>query len=118
MSRACAYNINFFLRPPFFNIVKILVKIMLKKTKGREAVFTASTPDEFVHTYDGNNTPIAKLYTRKEADMLFSRFETLKVSPHYFPIRFLRGFKSVCLMHTILDRYCGVLIYYLLRKPE
>jgi ubiquinone/menaquinone biosynthesis C-methylase UbiE len=78
----CIYYRNFLLRPPFLTIEKILLINMLKKTKRREAVFTASTPDDFVCTYDGNNTPIAKFYAQKEADMLFRRFETLKGSPH------------------------------------
>ena len=118
VASVCVYYRNFLLRPPFFNLAKLLLKLILKKTAGREMFFTAHTPEEFVRTYDGNDVPIAKVYTKREADELFSRFETLKVGLHYFPVRFLKGFKSGGIVHKMLDRYCGMLIYYLLRKPK
>lgn len=114
----CIYFKNILLYQPIFTFMKLLFPIMLKKTKleGREMILTAKTPEEFVRIYDGNYTPIAKIYTKKQANRLFKRFKTIAVEPHYFPIRFLRAFKTGGIVHKILDRYCGVLIYYLLEK--
>lgn len=117
IASVCVYYKNIFLRQPLFSIARLMLKIVLKKKDGREKFLTAETPEEFVRTYDGNDTPIAKLYTRKQTDKLFSRFEVERVELHYFPIRFLKGFKTGGLVHKIMDRSCGVLIYYLLRKP-
>lgn len=67
--------------------------------------------------YDGNDTPIVKVYSREQADKLFECFKIKAVETHHFPIRFLRLFSVGGLVHKILDRYCGVLIYSLLEKP-
>jgi hypothetical protein len=75
------------------------------------------TPEDLVGTYDGNNTPIAKVYSRKQADELFAKFEHLRVEPHYFPVRFLKFFETGGAIHEFLDRNFGTLIYYLLKKP-
>ena len=80
-------------------------------------MFTARTSEDFVRMYDGNDTPIAKVYSRKKADELFISFRIVTVKPHYFPIRFLRLFKTGGIIHKFLDKHCGVLIYYILEKP-
>ncbi len=114
----CIYYRNVLLRQPLWPLVRWAIRLMLKKTEGREDMLTAKTPEDLVRTYDGNNTPIAKVYTRKQAGELFGRFRTVAVAPHYFPVRFLRGFRVGGLTHRILDRCCGTLIYYLLEKPR
>ena len=79
---------------------------------------SVNTPEELVAMYDGNKTPIAKLYTRSEADELFADFNTIHVSPHYFPVRFFKFIPVGSIIHRLLDRSCGVLIYYLLEKQK
>lgn len=113
------YYKNIFLRYPIFNIVKPLLPLILKRTKlmGREKFLSALTPEEFVRVYDGDNNPIAKVYSRKQAHWLFRRFKILAAEPHYFPIRFFKFFKVGGISHKLLDRYCGTLLYYLLEKP-
>lgn len=118
IASVCVYYRNMLLRRPIFNVMLFCLKILLKKKDGRNDLLVAQTPEEFVRAYDGNNTPIAKIYTRREADRLFSKFEILKVECHYFPIRFLRLFKTGGVIHQFLDKKFGVLIYYLLRKPS
>ena len=81
-------------------------------------MFKVKTPEQFVRTYDGNDTPIAKVYTRKEALKLFNSFSILKMEPHYFPVRFVRGIKRGGWLHYLLDHYCGCLLYILAEKPS
>lgn len=114
----CVYYKNILLRQPFWTFVKILLPHFLKKVKGREMLLSVRTPEEFVRVYDGNNTPIAKVYSRRQADELFKNFKFITVETHYFPMRFLRYFKVGGILHRWMDRYCGVLIYYLLEKPR
>ncbi len=115
----CIYYKNFFLREPGWSITRFLLPKLLKKKEGREMFLTAKTPEEFVKVYDGNNTPIAKVYTQNEADELFSPpFTILTREPHFFPARFLQGLKVGGMIHKVLDKNFGTLIYYLLEKPD
>lgn len=118
LASVCIYYKNILLRQPFWALTKLLLPLMIKNKKGREGFFSANTPEEFVRVYDGNDTPISKVYSRKQSDELFKQFKHIAVEPHYFPIRFLRPFKVGGIIHRILDSSCGVLIYYLLEKPK
>lgn len=114
----CVYYQNILLRFPLWAITRRLLPLALKKKEGREKMLSLKTPEEMVRTYDGNGTPIAKLYSRKSAQALFRRFHIRAIAPHYFPVRFLRGFKTGGWVHWALDRWCGTLIYFLLEKPR
>lgn len=87
------YYKNWFLCNPFWLIVRLLIPFLLKLMRGREKIFKIKTPDQLVRTYDGNDTPIAKMYTKKQASNLFHSFSILKMKSHYFPVRFIRGVK-------------------------
>ncbi|MGL1862842.1 MAG: class I SAM-dependent methyltransferase [Pseudodesulfovibrio sp.] len=113
----CIYYRNVLLRQPLWSIVRRVLPLLLAKTAGREKMATAKTPEDLARVYDGNDTPIARVYSRDEANALFSKFETVAVEPHYFPARFLKGFSTGGFVHKILDATCGLLIYYRLRKP-
>ena len=89
-----------------------------KKIFGREKFLTVITPEDFVKVYDGNETPIAYLYNKLEANELFKDFNIILSEPHYFPIRFFKFLNVGGVIHKILDKYCGTLIYYLLEKPS
>lgn len=117
IASVCVYYQNVLLRPPQWYLIRWLIPFMLKKTQGREDMLSVETPKDLVRTYDGNNTPVATVYSRKQADELFEKFEHLRVEPHYFPVRFLKFFKTGGAFHKIMDRYFGTLIYYLLKKP-
>ena len=118
LASVCVYYKNILLRQPIFTFMKLMLPVMLNREKmeGRESAFSAKTPEDFVGVYDGNYTPISKVYSRKQGDELFKRFHTVAVETHYFPIRFLKLFSVGGMIHRILDKYCGVLIYYLLEK--
>jgi len=111
------YYRNWLLRNPFWQITRSVIPILLKPMPGREEIFEVKTPDQFVKIYDGNDTPIAKLYTKKEALALFDSFSVLRLEQHYFPVRFLRGVKRGGWLHYLLDRSCGCMLYALLEKP-
>jgi SAM-dependent methyltransferase len=114
----CIYYKNALLRPPLWNLVRLLIPVLLKKKQGREDALSVLSPESLVRTYDGNKTPVAKLYSRKQADELFGEFKHLRVEPHYFPARFLKFFKTGSMIHKLMDRYFGILIYYLVQKPK
>lgn len=113
----CVYYRNLLLRPPLWAVTKRLLPLALKKRQGRERMLSVATPEELVRTYDGDGTPIAKLYSKREAQELFRRFRIKAAAPHYFPVRFLRGFRTGGWIHRLLDRSCGTLLYLLLEKP-
>lgn len=112
----CIYYRNALLRWPVWPIARTALRFSLKKSAGREAMLAANTPEELARTYDGNGTPIARIYSKKQADKLFSAFEIIGREPHFFPSRFLSGINPGGLIHRLLERNCGFLIYYLLRK--
>ena len=112
------YYKNWFLYNPFWLIVRSMIPFLLKPMYGREKIFDVKTPEQFVKTYDGNNTPIAKAYTKKEAVQLFDSFVILKMRQHYFPVRFIRGLKKGGWLHYLLDHYCGCMLYVLLEKHK
>lgn len=114
------YYKSWLLRYPFWMLTRSLVSFFLKPAHGREKLFKASTPDQFVKHYDGNDTPIAKSYAKKEMLQLFklssTHFSILKMEPHCFPVRFTRFVKRGGWLHYFLDHYCGCMLYILLEK--
>jgi SAM-dependent methyltransferase len=111
------YYKNALLRQPLWPISKLALRVLLKKSWGREKMLSIHNPDDLAKVYDGNETPIAFIYTKKEATKLFDGFEVLKCEPHSFPLRFLKFGKPGGIIHSILDKNFGFLIYFLLRKP-
>jgi len=118
VAQCCIYYRNVLLRPPLWMLTRRLLPVLLKRRQGREAMFSITTPEELVRTYDGNETPIAKLYSKEKAKQLFHCFSIKACAPHYFPARFLHGFMVGGVFHQMLDRYCGTLLYLLLEKPR
>lgn len=115
----CVYYRNILLNRHFFNLLRLMLPLFLNKNKlvQRENLLTARTPEEFVQYYDGNKNPVAKVYSTQEADELFHRFKIIKREAHYFPARFMKIAGAGGIVHKMLDRYFGTLIYYLLEKP-
>jgi hypothetical protein len=98
--------------------VRLLIPLLLKESKGRDKMFIVKKPEDLVKIYDGNETPIAKVYSKQQARELFSAFKIIAIEPHYFPVRFLKIFKTGGTIHKFLDRHFGCLIYLLLEKPN
>lgn len=117
LALCCVYYRNILLRPPLWMLTKRLLPLLLRKKTGREGMLSVGIPEELVRIYDGDGTPIAKLYSKAAAKQLFHRFHVRAMAPHYFPARFLRGFKPGGWTHRMLDSTCGTLIYLLLEKP-
>ena len=67
------YYKNQLLKYPLWPISKLALKILLRKVSGRENMLTINTPEELCKVYDGNETPISKLYTKSQSNKLFSR---------------------------------------------
>ena len=112
----CVYYRNLLLREPLWPLVRAALPLFLKAAPGRENLVAAPSPEDFVKAYDGNSTPIARVYSRAQADHLFAPFRILRREPHYFPARFLKFLRVGGPVHWALDRTFGCLIYYLLQK--
>jgi SAM-dependent methyltransferase len=116
LASVCIYYRNILLRQPLWTLVRVGLPLLLKKKEGRSGLVAAATPEVLACSYDGDGTPIARIYTRPEALGLFSRFDILAAESHYFPVRFLRLCRPGGLAHRFLDKHLGLLIYLLLRK--
>lgn len=112
------YYKNALLSYPLWGLTRRVLPFFLKKKTGREKMLLVDTPEQLALNYDGNNCPIAKIYSLKEADSLFKVFKILKSEPHFFPSRFLRGFPVGGAIHKFLDNHFGTMIYYLLEKSK
>lgn len=116
------YFRNIALRYPVWYLTRTLMGALFGKQRERSGLLTAKTPEDFVRTYDGDDTPIAYMYTKEEAVNLTSKFNTLFMEPHYFPMRFFRPSRFLpsfvkTEIHRMLDSTLGTLIYLMLEKP-
>jgi len=113
------YFRNILLNPIFFILTKNIFNLIIipGKLKGREKFLDVKSPEDFVKVYDGNKTPIARVYSKKEVKKLLKEFKIIKMEPHYFPIRFFKIFKLGGLLHKLLDKHFGTLMYCLIEKP-
>ncbi len=113
------YYRNVLLQPLMFRITQMVMRLLGMKVIGRENMAKSASVEEFVRQYDGSDNPIGKVYSKKEALQLFSKFKIVKTELHYFPKRFLpeavRRHMPIWL-HKMLDNNLGTMIYFDLRK--
>ena len=113
------YYKNIFLSawPVFKWIGKLLAKTGAGLTgRGRENIFSSNDISEIVRLYDGMDNPIGKCYTRREIIRMIAPYFIIKeLFLHFFPARTLL-FKVPKMMHKILDRNLGFMIYATLKK--
>lgn len=84
--------------------------------RGRENIYTIGDADEIVRLYDGDKNPIGKCYSKNEfIAILDSYFDIDDIYFHFFPKRSLPIYIPNVL-HKFLDKYCGFMMYAVLRK--
>lgn len=110
------YYKNVLLRPRFWPLTRLAVRILFQKVPGR-AIARSETVEDMVRTYDGDGNPLGRAYARFEALRLFGAFRVERVEVHYFPRRFLPlGRRMPELLFRLLDRFVGTMIFLQLRK--
>ena len=105
------------LSKPVWSITRLFINALFRNVAGREAFKTIKSIDDFVRTWDGDNNPIGKSYTKKDVKDLLSLFKIETLEPHYFPTRFLPLNHLIPRwLHRFLDHNCGTMIYVTLKK--
>ena len=88
------------------------------KGRGRENIYAIDDVGEIIRCYDGKENPIGKAYTQSQfLKMLQPHFHVEETFLHLFPARSL-PFRIPRLLHQLLDRYTGFMIYARCRKKE
>ena len=86
------------------------------KGRGRESIFSQDDVNEITRLYDGEENPIGKSYSKKEAIALVEKyFYVDDVFLNFFPARSL-PFKIPSFLHKFLSRNMGFMIHLSLRK--
>lgn len=109
------YYKNLLLKPWFFWLTRLGLGLI--RAPGRDQMAASTTVEEFVRRYDGNRNPVGKAYSKQEALRLFQGLTLADSEVHYFPTRFIPIIKAGTLLHRILDRWCGTMLYLKLHKP-
>jgi ubiquinone/menaquinone biosynthesis C-methylase UbiE len=106
------YHKNFILRSKLiFRIVIFFMRLMNIRLagRGREKIFVASSPDDFVRMYDGAENPIGKSYTKHQLKTMFYKFSKIKFSWYYIPWRAM-PFSLPVFLKKIICRIFGLMI--------
>lgn len=100
-----------------FSLLRPLMKLVKIRHPGADLT-NAKNVDDLIRQYDGSLNPIGIGKTKREWLSLLqnSGFIHDKHELHYFPQRFL-PFKIPSVMHYLLDRWFGTMIYFQLKKP-
>lgn len=112
------YNRNILLNKYVFCVTRLVVRFTLNAPK-REGIEYASSPEEFVRMYDGDDNPVGRPYDRKEIIELFSQFYIEGLAPHQFLLRFFPFGRFIPhFIRRLLDRFFGIHWYIEVRKNE
>jgi SAM-dependent methyltransferase len=86
--------------------------------RGREGMLRLRNANDLVRCYDGVQNPIAKAFSRAELrEMLAPHFHIQDMFLHFFPARAIPG-RMPALVHRLLDRRLGFLLFARLTKAE
>lgn len=111
------YYKNILLRPPVWALTKRILGLAFRRVPGRERMVKPQDVDDFTRMYDGDANPVGKAYTRADCARLFAQYTILDAEVHFFPKRFLAlGRLMPTVVHHLLDRTIGTMIYYRLAK--
>lgn len=110
------YYRNALLRWPTFHMTRFVIRSLLNESS-RKGIKSASTPEEFVRMYDGDDNPVGHVFTKEECIKLFSPFKITNIEVHMFLLRFFPFGRFVPRsIHKLLDRWFGIMFYVQLRK--
>jgi 2-polyprenyl-3-methyl-5-hydroxy-6-metoxy-1,4-benzoquinol methylase len=105
--------------PPLFRFVANLAgRVMTLPGRGRESVFKASDPDNFVRMYDGVKNPVGRSYTRSELRLMIQgAFEVVEELRFSVPRRVL-PIEVPDWLHGMLARTFGLMIAFRCRRID
>ena len=113
------YRRNWLMSPPIWPFTRLAVRCLFGSLPERSGFQNLRTPDDLVRVYDGNDNPLGKAYSRRETLDMLRAFTIERHEVHYFPRRFLPlGRRIPRFLHMLLDRWMGLMLYVLVRKPE
>ena len=113
------YYDNFFVRN--WSLIRLILKIFnffrpQIKSRGRSKIHLAKDKNELVRLYDGKNNPKGISYSKNEIlQKLKKYFLVDNVYYHFFPKRFF-NIKINNVIHRLLDKNFGFLIYVQCKK--
>lgn len=107
--------------PVVFPVTRWAMRRMKVRHPGADLAEESKTVDDFIRRYDGQENPVGRGYSTREACDLFRGcgFEVTGKELHFFPVRFLpRKLARYRWIHYLLDRYLGTMIYATLAKAD
>ncbi len=112
------YHNNLFLKT--WPILRYPLNLVLRqgglRGRGREGIFKIHDVKEIIRVYDGYENPIGKAYSKKDfIAMLLPYFTIEHLFLHFFPARAL-PFGIPPLVHRLLDKRLGFMIYAMVKK--
>lgn len=111
------YYKGLFLQNVTLAFIKFFMKLFRTRLLGREGILDASSVEDFVRMYDGNNNPLGKAYTKGQIRLLFRNFKVINSKIHFFPKRFIPFLKRMPkFIHRFLDRFFGLMIVVKLKN--
>ncbi len=113
------YYDNILLKGFVFSVTKFVLWLLRVKFHGSVPVTLAMSKEEFGRLYDGPHNKLGIIYSRKEITNLIES-SGLRITGsrlHFFPTIFLPGGNLIPrLLHKILDRTLGTMIYFQVSK--
>lgn len=112
------YHKNFILKSKLiFKIACFFMRLMNIRLagRGREKIFAACGPDDFVRMYDGAENPIGKSYTKHQIKKMFSKFSKIKFSWYYIPWRAM-PFSLPAFLKKLICRAFGLMLLVKVEK--
>jgi SAM-dependent methyltransferase len=110
------YFRSVFLRPRVWPATRLALSLLLRPVPGRSSFQNVATADDFVRRWDGNENPVGKCYSRREARELFSAFNVERIETHVFHHRLFRI--DTRAFARVLDFLAPTMIYVVAGKPQ
>lgn len=108
------YHRHLLLSPALWPVTRMAIRRIAPPGRTFAGV---ETPDDLVRLYDGNDNPVGKAYSRRQARQLFAGLARVeRVETHYFPTRFLVSGAPPWL-RRLCDRLVGLMVYVQFTKP-
>jgi len=113
------YRLSLLHRRWVFPLVRVLMKLTRARHPGADLASLATSAEEFVRMYDGEDNPIGIAQTTRkwQRDLETVGWKVTTIETHYFPLRMVANLKAAPdWLHKLLDRYCGTMVYFSLQK--
>ncbi len=110
------YFRSVFLRPGVWPATRLALSLLLRPVPGRSSFQDAATAEDFVRRWDGNENPVGRCYSHREARELFSAFRVERIETHVFHHRFFKI--NTRPLARLLDFLAPTMIYVVASRPR